>query len=235
MNRYVLTLALICGSVFFSLAQNGGYPRQSSLEINGQRFPSYAYDYDAPPSVVEEAIKETMMSRGFKSTSKKGLLVFRSVVLPHDEKNITSDVFVLVETKSKQEKDKSTVNIVSAETGKIPDGKPEKESRMDPTDVVIPGGGSGFLSGIVTEVANKEHLRQIGLQQAEIAKQEKKLKSLQDEGISLQKKLEKLQKDIETNKSDQDAAQKGLEKEKRRLEEMMSIKADRSMRKTQDQ
>lgn len=197
--------------------------RHGNVDFYGVSYPCSITDYDAPPDVVEAAVKEYMQQHGHKGDSRKGFLVYRNVRLTHVHNGNPVDLFVLVEAKSRQEKEKAIVHTITAEPGKIPDKKPEKGT-IEPSAVVISAGGAALLSHLSSNVAGKEHVRMLGLQQAVVLKNERKLKDLQDDYSSMQKKVEQLQKDMTQNQKDQEATTKLIEEEKKKLAELEAKK-----------
>jgi hypothetical protein len=197
--------------------------RHGNIDFFGVSYPCSISEYDAPPDVVEAAVKEYMQQHGHKADSRKGFLVYRNVRLTHVHNGQPVDMFVLVEAKSRQEKEKTIVHTITAEPGKIPDKKPEKGA-ITPSAVVIAAGGAAMLSHLGSNVAGKEHVRQLGLQQAVVLKNERKLKDLQDDLAAMQKKVEQLQKDMAQNQKDQEAATKLIEEEKKKLAELEAKK-----------
>lgn len=160
--------------------------RQDHIEFNGVKYPCTVTEYDAGPDVVEAAVKEFMQQQGHKADSRKGFLVYRNVRLSSVHNGQPVDLFISVEAKSRQEKDRSIVHTITAEPGKIPDKKPEKGS-IDAGAVVIAAGGGALLAQMSNNVADKEHARQVAAQQAVILKAERKLKDLQADSVAMQK------------------------------------------------
>jgi hypothetical protein len=199
-------------------------PTDGVVEYYGVKYPCMVAEYPAPPEVVKNAFTERMNSMGFnKYETRKGFLVYRNVVLPNVHGDQKVDAFLLIESKSKKEKDKSIVHLITAEPGKIPDGKPDKDANTA-AGVVAATGTAAFLSSSQSHVNDKEFARQTGLLELAIASQEKELKALKSDYDGLKKKLEKTQKDMEDNLKEQENATKKLEADRKQLEERKSGK-----------
>ncbi len=223
MKKHVSTLLAICClavAASAQLAQTPQHPsRHGTIEFNGIEYPCTVTDYDATPDVVSNAVIEYMKSRGYKADSRKGFLIYRSVQLPQVHNGSPVDLMILVDNRSKKEKDKATVYTITTEPGKIPDKKPEKDAVKAAT-VAAAGTGALLLADLQGHVSKGEHGRLVGLQEAALLKAERKLKDLQSDYASMQKKLESLQKDMEQNKKEQEAASKAADEERKKLEEM---------------
>jgi outer membrane murein-binding lipoprotein Lpp len=223
MKKLVSTLlAISCLALAASaqLDQTPQHPsRHGTIEFNGVAYPCTVTDYDATPDVVSNAVIEYMKSRGYKADNRKGFLIYRSVQLPQVNNGSPVDLLILVDNRSKKEKEKATVYTITAEPGKIPDKKPEKGT-VDAATVATAGAGALLLADLQGYVSKGEHSRLVGLQEAALLRAERKLKDLQSDYASMQKKLERLQKDMEQNKKDQQAASKAADEERKKLEEL---------------
>ncbi|MCU0334557.1 MAG: hypothetical protein MUF62_05840 [Chitinophagaceae bacterium] len=221
-NFFCTLLATCCLAVAASaqLTQTPQHPsRHGTVEFNGIDYPCTVTDYDATPDVVSNAVIEYMKSRGYKADSRKGFLIYRSVQLPQVHNGSPVDLLILVDSRSKKEKDKATVYTITTEPGKIPDKKAEKGA-VNAATVAAAGTGALLLSDLQGHVSKGEHGRLVALQEASLLKAERKLKDLQSDYASMQKKLESLQKDMEQNKKEQEAATKAANEERKKLEEM---------------
>ncbi|QGW26730.1 hypothetical protein [Phnomibacter ginsenosidimutans] len=193
--------------------------RTGQVAFNGVEYPCSVTDYDAATDVVQDAIKSYMQSLGYKPDSRKGFMVYRNVRLTNVNNGQPVDLLILVETKSRQEKDKSTVYSITSEPGKIPDKKVDKGS-INPAAVAMVTGAGTLLAELNEHVVAKEFNRLLSVQQDVVAKTERKLKDLQNDYASMKKKMDQLQKDMTQNQKDQEATSKMIEEEKKKLAEM---------------
>ncbi|HMP91420.1 MAG TPA: hypothetical protein PKD90_01000, partial [Phnomibacter sp.] len=191
----------------------GSAPRDGEVTYFGTKYPCKIIEYNAPAEVVENSIKETMEARGYKAESKKGFLIYKNVILPNAPTSQPMDAYILVESKSRKEKDKSVAQIITGEPGKVMDGKAPKG--VNPAlGVMTTTHGAMFLEGLAERVGNNEFSRQMQLQEALIADEEKKMRKLESDQADMQKRLDKLKSDIEENKKAQEAQKAKLEAER---------------------
>ncbi len=199
-----------------SFAQN--LPKTGTLSYNGVTYASTDYEYASTPDVVESAITEAMAMKGFKpSSSRRGTLVFRNVVMPYTTGDRIVDAIFSISEKSRSEKDKSVVKVITAVPNAIPDSRPKKGT-IRPESVVIEGGAVYFYEGVLPTVANREHSRQVGIQQDALKAAEKKYQDLQSEQKKLEDRLSRLQKEIEDNKKAQEDQARTIEAERQKLQ-----------------
>jgi hypothetical protein len=217
--KYIFTLfvsLLITGFVFAQA------PMKTNAEYNGQKYPCYIIEYNLPPDETENVIKNKLRSEGYNSSKSKGYLVFRNIRLKDLNPDEAQDILFKIDRKSRKEKDKSLVTIISAKAGLIPEDK-VKGAKMvadiEPSENIIPFMNS-FQSGIDLQSYNLA----VAAQEAVVAKAEKKLKNLQDDQVKLEKKIKDYQDDLSVNKKDQEAQTNEIAKQKTLLEEKISQK-----------
>jgi hypothetical protein len=202
--RKIITLAvlLIINQVGFAQSYEG------TVEFQKTKQPTAVIELPYPPGVVEDAIKDKMKRMGYTGKENKGFITFRGV---KDSSGKEMDYVIKVERKSRKEKDESVVylfgqgaaiDMTKAGFGSDMDFLKEKLNTMQP-DI---------------EAYNLEV--QIVDQEEMVKKAEKKFENLQDDQVSLEKKLKKLQEDIEDNKKDQENQKKEIENQKKALENL---------------
>ncbi len=186
---------LITGFVF---AQT---PMQSTAEYNGQKYPCYITEYNLPPDDTKNVIVEKLRAEGYNADKSKGYIVYRDVKLQDLNSSEAQDVFFKIERKSRKEKDKSIVTMITAKAGLIPEDKVKGATTVadiepSPNAIVFI---NSFQSGINLQAYNLA----VSDQEDVVAKAEKRLKSLQDDSVKLVKKINEYQTDLEVNKKDQ--------------------------------
>lgn len=165
-----------------------------------------------PPGVVEDAIKDYLNKRGLKGNSAKGYQLFKGTRL--DSLNgVDHDVYFKVERKSRKEKDASVVYMFVTKPNENP-------TQRLPAETSGLSSARSFLSGMVPSVDAYNLEVEIGAQEGEIKKAEKKYERLIDDGNDMQKRLKKLQENIEDNKKDQEKQKQEIEKQRGILENM---------------
>lgn len=164
------------------------------------------------PGVVEDAIKDYLNKRGSKANSSRGYQLFKGTKLdslnPDDH-----DLYFKVERKSRKEKDASVVYLFVTKANENPTTREVSQTG----DL---SGARSFLRSMLPSVEAYNLETEIGGQEGEVKKAEKKYDRLVDDGNDLQKRLKKLQDDIEENKKDQEKQKQEIEKQKGILDNM---------------
>ena len=92
--------------------------------------------------------------------------------------------------------------MITAKAGLIPEDK-VKGSKMV-ADIEPSSNSVSFINSFQSAVDLQAYQLAVSTQEDEVAKAEKKLKSLQDDQIKLEKKIKDYQSDLEVNKKDQE-------------------------------
>lgn len=129
-------------------------------------------------------------------------------------------MFIKVERKSRKEKDQSLVTMITAKAGQVPEDKVKGAKTV--ADVESSDNSILFLNSFQNNVNVKSHNLAIDAQTEEVAKAEKKLKSLQDAQVKLEKKIKDYQDDLNSNKKDQQQQTDEIAKQKAALDQLKS-------------
>jgi len=144
---------------------------------------------------VEDAVKEYMAKKGYKSTSSKGFILFRATTL--DEKDTEgSDLYFTIDHKSRKEKDITLITIV-------PTKKNEDILARTQTDDPRIEKAKTFLDNMAPFIDAYQVQLQLNSQTEVVKKAEKKLNGLLSDENDLNKKIRRLQDDSAQNKKDQ--------------------------------
>ncbi|HUZ59387.1 MAG TPA: hypothetical protein VMU83_11445 [Hanamia sp.] len=219
--KYILSLIVSLLITGFSFAQT---PMNSTAEYNGQKYPCYIIEYNLPPTETENVIKNKLSAEGYNAEKSKGYLVYRNVILHGLDSSQAQDVFFKIDRKSRKEKNKSIVTIITAKTGLIPEEKVKGATmvaNVEPSPNIIPFINS-FQSGIDLQTYNLA----ISDQEDVVAKAEKKLQSLQDDSVKIVKKINDYQNDLEVNKKKQQKQVEEIAKQKALLDETKARKPE---------
>jgi len=212
--KYIFSLIvslLITGFVF---AQT---PIKTTAEYNGQNYPCYITEYNLPPDETENVIKNKLRAEGYNPDKSKGYLVYRNVKLKDLNPDEAQDVFFKIERKSRREKDKTLVTMITAKAGLIPVDK-VKGAKMD-ADIEPSENSTSFINSFQSGIDLQTYNLAVSAQEDEVAKAEKKLKSLQDAQGKIEKKISDYQSDLEANKKSQDAQTDEIAKQKALLDQ----------------
>ena len=94
------------------------------------------------------------------------------------------------------------MTMITAKAGLIPEDK-VKGTKMV-ADMEPSPNSVSFINSFQSGINIQAYQLAVSAQEDEVAKAEKKLKSLQDDQIKLEKKIKDYQSDLEVNKKDQD-------------------------------
>lgn len=217
--KYIYTLLISLLVTSFSFAQ---VPMRTTAEYNGQKYPCYITEYNIPPQETQNVIIEKMRAQGYNADKSKGYLVYRNVKLQDLDINEAQDVLFKIDRKSRKEKDKTLVTMITAKAGLIPEDK-VKGSKMV-ADIEPSANSVSFINSFQSGIDLQSYQLGVVAQQDEVAKAEKKLKSLQDAQGKIERKIKDYQSDLEVNKKDQDKQTDEIAKQKALLDQKVSQK-----------
>ena len=178
----------------------------AQLEARSQAFPSKidfqktqqsgaAIQLPYASGTVEDAVKEYMTKRGYKSSSTKGFIVFRSAPLDSLDTDL-SDLYFSVERKSRKESDVTIITLLPAK-------KNEDLLTRSQTDSTRIDRARYFLDNMAPQIDAYQVQLQVNSQTDVMKKAEKKMNNLMSDQNDLNKKIRKLQSDSAQNKKDQ--------------------------------
>lgn len=217
--KYLFTLTVFLFVSVLALAQA---PMKTTVEYNGQKYSCYIIEYNLPSDEAEDVIKNKLKSEGYNASKSKGFLVYRNVRFKDLNTGEPQDVFFKIDRKSRKEKDKSLVTMIAAKAGEIPEDKVKGAKIV--ADITTPENSVDFLNSFQGSVDLQAYNLAVAAQTDEVAKAEKKLKSLQDAQVKLEKKIKDYQDDLEVNKKDQEKQTDEIAKQKALLDEKISQK-----------
>ncbi len=161
--------------------------RYTVVEFNKKEVPGVIGEIPFIESTVMEAIDKNFEKQGYKSKKIKGYYLYSSVILkelgeePHD-------IYVLVERKSRQEKDVSLVTFLIS-TG-------FDNFISDVTDINIINSTKSYINSLKIVAAAYDLELQIIAQEEALKKSIKKIESLADDSVSLYKRKKKVEEEI---------------------------------------
>ena len=217
--KYISTLLFSLLFTGFAFAQE---PIKTTVEYNGQKYPCYIIEYNLPPDETENVIKEKLRAEGYNPDKSKGFIVYRNVKLKELNIDEAEDVFFNIDRKSRKEKDKSLVTLITAKAGEIPEEK-VKDAKIV-ADITSSDNSVSFLNSFQSNINLQAHQLAVNAQTDEVAKAEKKLENLQKDQDKLEKKIKDYQNDLEVNKKDQQAQTDEIAKQKALLDKLKNEK-----------
>ncbi len=197
MKKFFILFAIVFGFAISSFAQ----AMDGNIEFNKTAAPGASVEIAVKSDVAESAIKDKMNTLGYKSSSFKGFYVFRNFI----DTTVNSqpvDLFLKIDRKSRSEKDKSIVQMVTA----IRDS------------VVVSPGAKMFLNKLVPHTEAYNLNLDIAAQEEVVTKNQKKFDNLVEDSMSLVKKIKNLTEDLANNRNKRQEQQKEVEKQKAVLE-----------------
>jgi hypothetical protein len=223
MKNLMMTLALLTGVFATAQIKQVG---QDIVEYNGQKYPCHVYEYPSAANLVEDAIKEKMLSAGNKTDKgAKNWLVYKNVLLPGHTEGGLYDVYIKVEERGKKDNVKSTVYVIATKPNEISDEKVSKADRSSTAvNIGLAAGGAAFLSGLDEQVGNKQFDADMKLQELLAAKEDKKLIGLKEAQRKIESRIKDLQDELAQNMKEQELQSNVLAKEKTKFEAMKEKK-----------
>jgi cell division protein FtsB len=195
---------------------------KTTAEYNGQKYPCYLTEYNLPADATEDVIKNKLRSEGYNADKSKGFLVYRNVRLKDLNPDEAQDLFFRIEKKSRKEKDKCLVTMITAKAGEIPESK-VKGAKIT-ADITPSTNSVAFLNSFQSAFDLQAYNLGVVAQTDEVAKAEKKLADLQKQQVKLETKLKDLQDDLAANKNAQEAQTQEIATQKALLDEKISQK-----------
>lgn len=197
-------------------------PMQTTVEYNGQKYPCYVTGYDLPPKEAQDVIVGKLKAEGYNYGKSRGFLVYRDVKLKELDPQEAQDVLFKIERKSRKEKDKTLVTMITAKAGMIPKDR-VKGAKMV-AEITSSPDAISFINSFRSEMDMRAYNLAVSDQEKVVGKAEKKLKNLRDDQVKLEKKIKDYQADLESNKNAQDKQQKEIDKQKQVLEQKRNEK-----------
>jgi hypothetical protein len=217
--KYIFTLIVALLATAFTFAQS---PMPTTAEYNGQKYPCYIIEYNLPPDETRDVIVNKLKSEGYNASKSKGYLVYRNTRLKDLNADEPQDVFFKIDRKSRKEKDKSIVTVITAKSGEIPGDKvkgAKTVAAIESAANTIP-----FINSFQSNINLSAYNLAVSNQEDVVDKAEKKLKDLKDDQSKLEKKIKGLQDDLAKNKTDQQKQTEEIAKQKTILEQKKADK-----------
>jgi len=190
--RKILPLLVL---VFFCQFETWSQAFPSSIDFQKTRQSGAAIQVPYASGTVEDAVKEYMAKKGYKSSSTKGFMVFRSAPLDSVDTDL-SDLYFSVERKSRKESDVTIITLLPAKKNEDLLAHPQTDSSRTER-------ARSFLNNMVPQIDAYQVQLQVNSQTEVLKKAEKKLNNLMSDQNDLNKKIRRLQSDSAQNKKDQ--------------------------------
>ena len=184
-----LVMCIFCASALFAQAYIGETELRSAKQASAViRLP-----YNNDP--VEDALKQYMMTKGFKSTNVSGFILFRSVPLDATDTTL-NDLYFKADVASRKEKELTVLSLIPARRNQdlmartLSDSSKLEKARL-------------FLDSLAPFMTAYNTRLQLSSQQQIVGKAQKKMNDLRSDSSDLQKKIRNIQSDLDQNQKDQ--------------------------------
>ncbi|MFV0604902.1 MAG: hypothetical protein ACK5NK_03580 [Niabella sp.] len=174
---------------------------EGSLKIKKVEEPAIVMVYNYSEDIVENAFKAALADKRLKGDKSKGFLVYNRSIIS-DISGTPLDYSFKFDEKGKKGKESTTVYMLM---------KGDNSLSNDPATVSI--NAKLFLENMIPHVGKSYLIFEIKRQEDVLVKEEKKLKSLQDDHSDLEKKLK-------DNESKQGSQEKVIESQQRILSDL---------------
>lgn len=168
--------------------------RYTVVEYNKKDVPAVVGEVPFPQDLVRDAIDKNFEKLGYKARKAKDYLIYTGVVIK-DLGTEPHDLYVMVDRKSRQDKDASLVTLLV--------GKGFDYFANDTADGALINNTKSYILSFREVAAAYDLELQILTQEDVIKKQDKKMVSLADDLLGLQKKRKKVDEDIAQNSTEQ--------------------------------
>ncbi|MFY7964319.1 MAG: hypothetical protein ACOVO1_05435 [Chitinophagaceae bacterium] len=199
---YAILLLLLAASLGFSQS------RFTVTQLNKKDVPGVVGEIPFVESTVREAIDKNFEKLGYKGKKFKDFVVYSGVVLKELD-NQPHDIYVLVDRKSRQEKEVSLVTFLI--------GKGFDNFASDTADAELINQTKLYINSLRDVAAAYDLELQITAQEDLVKKSDRKLENLADENNILQKRKKKIEEDIAQNIAEQNSQKVDNERQKQIL------------------
>lgn len=166
-----------------------------------------------PPDIVEGALRDQLAKGGIKEEKLKGMQVFKNARLTTTDGE-AADLYFKVERKSRKEENVSIVYLIM--------GRPGENVGLRPGDDAYRiGDAKAFLGSLKPKAEAHKLERDISKEDDNIKKSEMKLKDLQDEQKTLEKRILELQDKLAQRIKDQEATTAEITRQKESRDAMI--------------
>ena len=207
MKNFLMLLLII------AFQKSYGQIYESKVDYNRTQQAALVSEYNYPEQIVEKTLRDKIEQMGYKIKSTRGFLVISNATLS-DISSKPMEYAFKVERKSKKEKDIAVLTAIMNENGVNATADNTARLKSFLTDL-IPSIEAVNLDFMVNEQFNV------------IVKSQKKLKNLQDEQSSMERKVRNLQDDLKKNAREQDDMLKEITKQQELLEAFKAKKTDK--------
>ena len=179
-----------------TLQNSYGQVYESKIDYNKTSQAAAVAEYKYSEEIVQKTLRDKLERMGYKIKNTKGFLVVSNAVIGSVSSKPLEYAFK-IERKSRKEKDITLLSAIINEN--------EVNATADNIEKL-----KSFLSDLIPSIEATNVDFMVNEQYAAVVKSQKKLKNLQDDQNSMERKVSNLQDDLKKNAKDQDAMQKEI-------------------------
>ena len=179
-----------------TLQNSYGQVYESKIDYNKTSQAAVVAEYKYSEEIVQKTLRDKLERMGYKIRNAKGFSVITNAVISSISSKPLEYAFK-VERKSRKEKDITLLSVIVNEN--------EVNATADNNEKL-----KSFLSELIPSIEATNVDFMVNEQYAAVVKSQKKLKSLQDDQNSMERKIRNLQDDLKRNAKDQDDLQKEI-------------------------
>lgn len=177
---------------------------ESKIDYNKTSQAALINEYKYPEEIVLKTVKDKLERMGYKLNNSKGFLVVSNAVISSISSKPMDYIFK-IERKSKQQKDITVVSVIMNEN--LINTTVENNSKL-----------KSFLTDLTPSIDAVNTDLMVNEQYDLVVKSQKKMKNLQNDQTSLEKKVRNLQDDLKKNAKDQEDQQKEITRQQEVLD-----------------
>jgi len=204
---YLIIAAIFVAS--FAMSQS----RYTVVQFNKKDVPGVVGEIPFVESTVREAIDKNFEKMGYKGKKVKDFVVYSGVFLKELDHQ-PHDIYVMVDRKSRSEKETSTVTFLI--------GIGFDNFASDTANIDLINSTKTYINSLREVAAAYDLELQIAAQEELVKKNEKKVENLKDDANALQKKKKRLDDEIAQNTIDQNLQKVETERQKQIMETLKS-------------
>ncbi len=196
-----------------TLQNSYGQVYESKIDYNKTSQAAIVGEYKYSEEIVEKTLRDKLERMGYKIKSTKGFLVVTNAVIGSVSSKPLEYAFK-VERKSRKEKDITLLSAIVNEN--------DANATADNSEKL-----KSFLSELIPSIEATNVDFMVNEQFAAVVKSQKKLKNLQNDQNSMERKVRNLQDDLKKNAKDQDEMQKEITRQQEILDSLKAKKTDK--------
>ena len=202
-------LLLFC----FALQQSYAQAYESKVDYNKIQQAAVANEYNYSEQIVEKTLRDKLEKLGYKIKSNRGFLIIANATLS-DISSKPMEYAFKVDRKNRKENNITVLSAIMNENG---------------TNVTADNtaGLKSFLIDLTPSVEAVNLDFMVNEQYNAVVKSQKKLKSLQDDQSSMERRVRNLQDDLKKNAREQEDMQKEIIKQQEVLDAFKAKKTDK--------